>query len=212
VTSRIWPCIELQWEWLGGLPRLRRAVVVGASARGDALAGALDRAGLEVQLAPSARDADLRDRDLVVLASRAAELPADAAALEGRLAEDAGVLVLTEGLVAAPVQPPAPAPFASLPNVIPLPLPWLRRPAPPAMRPAELVARHAGRRVACLGGDVFVEGAPTLVASQDADLRAQLAEALAGAGVHVTRTDDVAGVELAAGQAVADGAVPAVGG
>jgi len=25
VTARIWPCVELQWEWLGGLPRLRRA-------------------------------------------------------------------------------------------------------------------------------------------------------------------------------------------
>src|SRR5688572_4811689 len=25
VTARIWPCIELQWEWLGGLPHLRRA-------------------------------------------------------------------------------------------------------------------------------------------------------------------------------------------
>ncbi len=25
VTARIWPCVELQWEWLGGLPPLRKA-------------------------------------------------------------------------------------------------------------------------------------------------------------------------------------------
>src|SRR3954454_17533939 len=50
VTDRIWPCIELQWEWLGGVPRLRRAAVIGAGAKGTALAVALARAGLEVDL------------------------------------------------------------------------------------------------------------------------------------------------------------------
>src|SRR3954451_10571784 len=30
VTARIWPCVELQWEWLGGLPPLRKAAVIGA--------------------------------------------------------------------------------------------------------------------------------------------------------------------------------------
>src|SRR5689334_10676317 len=50
VTDRIWPCVELQWEWLGGLPRLHRAAVIGAGARGTGLAVALARAGLEVDL------------------------------------------------------------------------------------------------------------------------------------------------------------------
>src|SRR5215210_2044987 len=50
VTDRIWPCVELQWEWLGGLPRLRRAAVIGAGAWGTSLALALHRAGLEVDL------------------------------------------------------------------------------------------------------------------------------------------------------------------
>ena len=45
VTDRIWPCVELQWEWLGGLPRLRRAAVIGAGATGTSLAVALARAG-----------------------------------------------------------------------------------------------------------------------------------------------------------------------
>src|SRR6478752_1552696 len=50
VTDRIWPCVELQWEWLGGLPRLHRAAVIGAGSRGTGLAVALARAGLEVDL------------------------------------------------------------------------------------------------------------------------------------------------------------------
>ncbi|MEZ0293253.1 MAG: hypothetical protein ACAH82_11960, partial [Solirubrobacteraceae bacterium] len=59
------------------------------------------------------------------------------------------------------------------------------------LRPSELVAQQTGARVACVGGDAFSEGAPALVASEDADLRAQLTLALAAAGL------DVTGVELA---------------
>src|SRR3954447_17078573 len=50
VTARIWPCVELQWEWLGGLPPLRTAAVVGAGSMGTGVAALLARAGLEVQL------------------------------------------------------------------------------------------------------------------------------------------------------------------
>src|SRR4029079_12519517 len=28
VTDRIWPCVELQWEWLGGAPPIRRGALV----------------------------------------------------------------------------------------------------------------------------------------------------------------------------------------
>lgn len=50
VTDRIWPCVMLQWEWLGGATPLRRAAVVGDGAWGTALAVALARAGLDVEL------------------------------------------------------------------------------------------------------------------------------------------------------------------
>src|SRR3954471_14372120 len=50
VTARIWPCVELQWEWLGGLPALRKAAVIGAGSMGTGVATLLARAGLEVQL------------------------------------------------------------------------------------------------------------------------------------------------------------------
>ncbi|MEA2373682.1 MAG: glycerol-3-phosphate dehydrogenase [Thermoleophilaceae bacterium] len=50
VTARIWPCVELQWEWLGGLPAMHKAAVVGAGEMGTAMAALLGRAGLDVQL------------------------------------------------------------------------------------------------------------------------------------------------------------------
>src|SRR5918992_588437 len=55
VTDRIWPNVMLQWEWLGGLPPPRRAVVGGGS-WGTAVAVMLARAGLEVDLACRTRD------------------------------------------------------------------------------------------------------------------------------------------------------------
>src|SRR5947209_4576953 len=51
VTDRIWPCVMLQWEWLGGLPPIRRAAIVGAGCWGTSLAVTLARAGFEVDLA-----------------------------------------------------------------------------------------------------------------------------------------------------------------
>src|SRR5437763_966638 len=48
--ERRWPTIELQWGWLGGLPPLRKAAVVGAGSWGTAIAVLLARGGLEVQL------------------------------------------------------------------------------------------------------------------------------------------------------------------
>src|SRR5215207_6206055 len=50
VTDRIWPCVMLQWEWLGGLPPLRRAAVIGAGSWGTAVSVMLARARLEVDL------------------------------------------------------------------------------------------------------------------------------------------------------------------
>src|SRR5437588_1005099 len=56
VTDRIWPCVMLQWEWLGGLPPLRRAAVIGAGSWGTSLAVSLARSGLEVDLGCRTRE------------------------------------------------------------------------------------------------------------------------------------------------------------
>ena len=56
VTDRIWPMVMLQWEWLGGLPPIRRAAIIGAGAWGTSLAVLLARAGLEVELGTRTRE------------------------------------------------------------------------------------------------------------------------------------------------------------
>src|ERR671915_950825 len=49
VTERIWPCVGLQWEWLGGLPPLRTSAVVGGGSMGTPIASGVARAGPQGQ-------------------------------------------------------------------------------------------------------------------------------------------------------------------
>src|SRR5919198_3324787 len=58
VTDRIWPNVMLQWEWLGGLPPLRRAAVVGGDAWGTEIAEALRRAKIDVDQVDAAGAAE----------------------------------------------------------------------------------------------------------------------------------------------------------
>ena len=97
VTERIWPCVRLQWEWLGGTPALRRAVVLGDGAAGDRLGATLRDAGLDVC---RGAQADVEQADLVVLAAPVRQLPSLLAAQAERIAPGAGVLVAARGLVA----------------------------------------------------------------------------------------------------------------
>jgi glycerol-3-phosphate dehydrogenase (NAD(P)+) len=99
VTDRIWPNVMLQWEWLGGLPPLRRAAVIGDGAAGTSLARMLTRAGLDVEL-HAAGDLELSRHDLVCFAVPAAELPAAVAKHGAHIPRRAGVLVATNGVVA----------------------------------------------------------------------------------------------------------------
>src|SRR5436305_4997895 len=56
VTDRIWPMVMLQWEWLGGMPPIRRAAIIGAGSAGTSLAVLLARAGFEVELGCRTRE------------------------------------------------------------------------------------------------------------------------------------------------------------
>ncbi len=102
VTARIWPCVALQWEWLGGTPSVRRAVVIGPDTAG--VARALARAGV-------AGTEELASADLVVLTGPSGALPAAVAGLEAALPAHAGLLVLTRGLVAGGAGPLPPSAF-----------------------------------------------------------------------------------------------------
>jgi glycerol-3-phosphate dehydrogenase (NAD(P)+) len=115
VTDRIWPSVMLQWEWLGGLPPLRRAAVIGA--RGAEVAETLARAGLTVDLGVRpgeeppdlegvsvlpAADLELSWQDLVCLAVPKPALPEVLTEHGGTITRQTGVLVVTNGRGADP--------------------------------------------------------------------------------------------------------------
>jgi glycerol-3-phosphate dehydrogenase (NAD(P)+) len=205
VTDRIWPCIELQWEWLGGTPALRRAAIVGAGSWGTGLAVALARAGLEVELGcrtqaqavelgrtrvnhhylPSVR---LPDTVRVTKASRLALDRADvvcfavpAAALPAAVGAHAHAIHDGTGVVVL------------CKGLI----------APNGMLPSAYVAERANpRAVACVGGpghaaDALQCGASLVIGCKDEVFARQLARVFKDAGFGADTTTDVAGVELA---------------
>src|SRR5437764_174985 len=204
VTARIWPCVELQWEWLGGLPPLRKAAIVGAGSMGTALATLLARAGIQVQLGcrtqagaeriqerrendrlpgvelpdevqvSTVADIEFGGLDLVCFAVPSRDLPAAVAQVGAKIGQRSAVLVLSKGLV-----------------------------PPLGLTPTAYVSeRTPARAVAALGGPAHAAeavslGASVVLASSDADFRAQFSKILADAGLDVETTDDVAGAQLA---------------
>jgi glycerol-3-phosphate dehydrogenase (NAD(P)+) len=205
VTERIWPCVMLQWEWLGGLPPIRRVAIIGAGNWGTSLAVSFARAGLEVELGcrtheqaqvlrelrqnerylpgvqlpdsvriARAADLQLGGHDLICLAVPARALPAALAAHGEQIPRRAGLLVLSKGLV---------PPLGTLPS-------------------AFASERCRARAVAALGGpahaaEALQNGASVVLASVDRAFARQLGDALHAAGLDVTITTDVTGVELA---------------
>ena len=205
VTDRIWPCVMLQWESLGGMPPIRRAAIIGAGAWGTSLALCLARAGVEVELGcrtpeqaaelaearvnqrylpgvelPAcvrvrrAVDLELGNADAICLAVPVRSLPNVLAAHAERIPPHSGLLVLSHGLV---------PPLGTLPS-------------------AFAAERSRARAVAVVGGaawgtDVLDRGASLVLASVDRAFARQLAGAFGAAGVGVSRTSDVTGVELA---------------
>jgi predicted dinucleotide-binding enzyme len=196
VTDRIWPCIELQWEWLGGLPRLRRAAVVGAGATGTALAVALARAGLEVDL--GARTAEQ--------AARIAAAGCNERGLPGVPLPDgvnvvrAAELELDHHDLVAFAVPGAqlPAAVAAHGERIPTRAGVLvvadgAAPAAPVDYVAQRVRARAVASLTAAGdtADALAHGDALVVASADAAFLGQVATALRAAGCSVTPTSDV---------------------
>lgn len=204
VTSRIWPRIELQWEWLGGLPPMRKAAVIGAGSWGTAVAVLLSQAGMEVELGARTEEhaeriaaerrnerlpevdippeldvkqagrIELSGQDLVVFAVPSKELPNAVAQAADRIGSRSAVLVLSKGLV---------PPLGTLPSDY-------------------VGARVRARAIACLGGpahaaEAVLSGASVVLATPDDALRRQLGDALENAGLEVERSEDLVGTELA---------------
>jgi glycerol-3-phosphate dehydrogenase (NAD(P)+) len=206
VTERIWPCVCLQWEWLGGLPPLRTAAVVGAGCMGTAASTVLARAGLQVQLGcRTAAQAErvAADRENVAYLPG---VPLDRAIAVKTVSEIefAGVdLVLLA------------VPCASLPAVMgelgtrvsdrsAVLVASEGLVAPLGTTPSAYVSeRVRARAVATLAGpaearEAIELGASVVVASRDPDLRRQLRDVLEAGGLNADATDDVTGAEFAA--------------
>ena len=206
VTERIWPCVALQWEWLGGLPPLRTAVVVGAGPMGTAAATVLARAGLEVHLTCRTREQAERiaagggdsgplpgvelDRRIEVSALRDVELAGVDLVV---LAVPCSALPAAVGEIGAHMGERSAVLVASKGLVPPL-----------GTTPSAFVAeRVRARAVASLAGpadprEAIEAGASVVLATGDAELRRQLGEVLQAGGLTVQTTDDVTGTELAA--------------
>jgi glycerol-3-phosphate dehydrogenase (NAD(P)+) len=205
VTDRIWPCVMLQWEWLGGLAPVRRVAIIGAGTWGTSLAVCLARAGLEVELgcrtheqaATVAHDREnqgylpgvklpesigvLRAAELKLEGHDIVCLAVPAKALPAVLAAHGGAMTRRIGVVV--VSKGLVPPLGTLPA-------------------AFAAERCNARAVAVLGGpahaaEMLERGASVVLASLDPGFARQLGDALVVAKLDVTVTTDVTGVELA---------------
>jgi glycerol-3-phosphate dehydrogenase (NAD(P)+) len=160
VTDRIWPNVMLQWEWLGGLPPLRRAAVIGGGDWPTSLATALRRARIEVDQVADGDAAELSRHDLVCFAGPPAELAAAVAEHAGAIAPRTGVLVAARG----------PMPDGTLPT-------------------AYVSERVKTWAIGALAGDEQLERrAGVVLATDDTAFARQVGDALGAAGLEVTRT------------------------
>jgi glycerol-3-phosphate dehydrogenase (NAD(P)+) len=206
VGARIWPVIELQWEWLGGLPPLRKAAVIGAGSWGTSVAVLLARGGLDVQLgtrtperAEEMNESRTNERYLPdvplpdsLVVKRAAEIELAGIDLVC-LAVPSAALPQAVGAIGDRVGQRTSVLLLSKGMV-----------APMAALPTEYVAERItrARAIASLGGPAHakeaVSGTAALVlASSDPDLREQLGSVFDEAGLVCERSSDVLGVEVA---------------
>jgi glycerol-3-phosphate dehydrogenase (NAD(P)+) len=205
VTARIWPCVELQWEWLGGLPPLRKAAVIGAGSMGTGVAALLARAGLEVQLGcrgeEHANDIETQRRNDRYLPN--CELPDGVTAAPVDEIELAGVDLVVFAVPASAL-PAAVGGLGAHIGERSAVLVLSKGLVPPlGALPSRYVAdRVKARAIAALGGpfhsgEAVANGASAVIATTDKDFRRQLGDALEKAGIDVERSGDVVGVELA---------------
>ena len=205
VTERIWPSIELQWEYLGGLPPLRKAAVIGAGSWGTAVAVLLARGGLEVQLGTRSEE---KAQEIVRRGANEdylpqVELPAGVTVCRASEIELAGCDLVCFA-VPSKALPQAVGTFADrIGDRAAVLLLTKGLVQPLGLLPTEYVAeRVRARAIACLGGPAHAREAAAgmaalVLGSCDLDLRVQLGEVFDRAGLVCERTDDVTGVEMA---------------
>src|SRR3954454_6590977 len=205
VTARIWPCVELQWEWLGGLPPLRKAAVIGAGSMGTGVAALLARAGIDVQLGARSADhaermrEDRRNGDYLP----GIDLPDGVTPTTISEIELAGVDLVVFAVPASALPTAVGSVGARIGDRTAV-LVLAKGLVPPlAKLPSEYVSeRVTCRAIAALGGpfhagEAVNAGASAVLATTDDAFAKQLGEAFTTASIDVERSRDLNGVELA---------------
>lgn len=205
VTNRIWPRVELQWEWLGGLPPMRRAAVIGSGAWGTAVAVLLAKSGMEVELGTRTEELaekiqqERRNERYLPEVDLPPELEVKAASTIELSGQDLIVFA-----VPSKELPNAVAQAADRIGARSAVLVLSKGLVPPlGTLPSEYVgARVRTRAIACLGGpahaaEAVLHGASVVLATPDDALRRQLGDTLDQAGIEVERSTDLVGTELA---------------
>ena len=205
VSARIWPNIELQWEWLGGLPPLRKAAIVGAGSWGTALAVLLARGGLEVQLGTRSREkaAEIAAKRQNSRYLPGVTLPEAVSVKRATDIELAGVDLVCLAVPSAALPTAVGALGDRIGSRTAVLLLTKGLTGPLGQLPSDYVGeRIRARAIASLGGPAHAREAAAgmaalVLGSADGDLRAQLGEVFDRAGLVCERTDDVVGVEMA---------------
>lgn len=205
VTNRIWPRVELQWEWLGGLPPMRRVAVIGSGAWGTAVATLLAKAGMEVELGTREQtqaekiQQERRNERYLPEVDLPPEMTIKAASTIELSGKDLVVFA-----VPSKELPNAVAQAADRIGSRSAVLVLSKGLVPPlGTLPSEYVgSRVRSRAIACLGGpahaaEAVLHGASVVLATEDDALRRQLGDTLDQAGIEVERSSDIIGTELA---------------
>ena len=205
VGARIWPVIELQWEWLGGLPPLRKAAVIGAGSWGTAVAVLLARGGLDVQLGTRTPEKaeEMRETRVNEGYLPGVQLPDSVTVKRAADIELAGIDLVCLAVPSAALPQAVGAIGDRVGQRASVLLLSKGMVSPMAALPTEYVGeRIRCRAIAALGGPAHakeaVSGTAALVlGSRDADLRDQLGSVFDEAGLVCERSDDMVGVEVA---------------
>jgi glycerol-3-phosphate dehydrogenase (NAD(P)+) len=205
ITARIWSCIQLQWEWLGGVPPIRTAAVIGAGSWGTAAAVLLARGGASVQLGcrtteQAASLAQRRHNDRYL---PGVSLPEGVKITTAAEVDLAGVDLVCLAVPSRAFGDTVEQLADKLPQHTDVLLLTKGLVPPAAELPCDhLVARTGPRSLALLGGPAHAAEAcrgeaGLVVASPNRTFAARLAGIFRTAGLRCEVTDDLVGVQLA---------------
>jgi glycerol-3-phosphate dehydrogenase (NAD(P)+) len=205
VTSRLWSCVQLQWEWLGGVPPIRQVAVLGGGSWGTAVAALLARGGAGVQLGcrtpeqAGVLSRERRNRRYLP----GVPLPEGVAPMAIRDLDLGDVELVCVAVPSRALQEAVEVIVDRLPEHVGVLLLTKGLVAPDARLPCDhVLERLGGRPLAVLGGpahaaEACAGEAGLVVASADRSFARQLATAFRRSGLGCALSEDTVGVQLA---------------